>query len=157
MSGGMKHPASKTPRGPAKGRACFPTKAHRSGGCLGSLKHAVGDSNSEIPWRYGFRRAGSADEKMSRRLLLCDASEKRQNNFESTLITALTFTLAPPWVLGKRFLCWVATVLRWLSHKCCREMVRSDKFDKEFDNVIESWVTWVSRTVCPGDPPRVES
>lgn len=76
VSGAMQHPASKTPRAPAAGRACFPTKAHRSGGCLGSLKHAVRNPNSEIPWRYGFRRAGSSYDRISRRLLLCNTRVK---------------------------------------------------------------------------------
>ena len=37
----MKHPASIAHRAPAAGRACSPTKAHRSGGRVGSLKHAA--------------------------------------------------------------------------------------------------------------------
>ena len=98
----------------------------------------MGDSNSEIPWRYGFRRAGSAEEKMSRRLLLCDRGVKRQNNFESTFITALTFTLAPPWVLGEGVLCCIATAFRGMGHQCRREMLMSDKFVEQYDNIIKS-------------------
>ena len=75
---------------------------------------------------------------MSRRLLLCDRGGKRQNNFESTLITALTFTLAPPWVLGEGVLCCIATALRGLGHQRRREMVRSDKFVEQYDNIIKS-------------------
>ena len=44
-SGAMKHPASIAHRAPAAGRACSPTKAHRSGGRVGSLKHAAQKKN----------------------------------------------------------------------------------------------------------------
>ena len=94
---------------------------------------------------------------MSRRLLLCDRGGKRQNNFESTLITALTFTLAPPWVLGEGVLCCIATALRGLGHQRRREMDRPNKFVEQFDNVMEFWVTWVLRVIYSGDPPWVES
>ena len=69
-------PRVKRAPAPAAGRACSPTKAHRSGGRVGSLKHAAQKKNSEIPWRYGSRQAGSSYEPGSRRLLSCNTRVK---------------------------------------------------------------------------------
>ena len=84
-------------------------------------------------------------------------AEKTKKCFERTNITALNFTLAPLWVLGEGVLCCISNPLRGLGHQRRREMVRSDKFAEQFDNVMKSWVTWVLRAIWPGDPPWVES
>ena len=74
---------------------------------------------------------------------------------------ALLFTLTPLWVLGEGGLRCIATALRELGHQCRREMVhemvRSDKFVEQYDNITKSWVAWVMCAICPGDPPWVES
>ena len=65
----------------------------------------------------------------------------------------LFFTLAPHWVLGEGVLCRIATALRGLGHQCRREMVRSDKFVEQCDNIIKACVTWIMRAIYPGVPP----
>jgi hypothetical protein len=64
-------------------------------------------------------------------------ASKPTKKIESTLNTALIFTLAPLWVLGEGVLCCIATALRGLGHQCRREMVRSDKFVEQYDNIIK--------------------
>ena len=71
-------------------------------------------------------------------LLQMKHARKRQNGFETTNITALNFTLALLWVLREGVLCCIATALRGLGHQCRREMVRSDKFVEQYDNIIKS-------------------
>ena len=85
------------------------------------------------------------------------ARKSQKKSFESTLNTALFFTLAPLWVLGEGVLRCIATALRGLAHQSRREVVRSDKFVEQYDNIIKSWVTWIMRAIYPGDPPWVES
>ena len=63
---------------------------------------------------------------------------KKQKSFESKLITALIFTLAPLWVLREGVLCCIATALRGMGHQCRREMVRPDKFVEQYGNIIKS-------------------
>ena len=84
-------------------------------------------------------------------------ARKRQKCFERTNITAPNFALARLWVLGKGVLCCISTALRGLGHQRRREMVRSDKFYEQYDNIMKSWVTWVLRAIYFGDPPWVES
>ena len=38
---------------------------------------------------------------------------------------------------GEGVLCCIATALRGLGHQCRREMVRSDKFVEQYDNIIK--------------------
>ena len=64
------------------------------------------------------------------------------------------FTLTPLWVLGEGVLRCIATALRGLGHQSRREVVKSDKFVEQYDNIIKSWVTWIMRAIYPGDPPR---
>ena len=64
-------------------------------------------------------------------------ARQSQKKIESTLNTALIFTLAPFWVLGEGVLCCIATALRGLGHQCRREMVRSDKFAEQYGNIIK--------------------
>ena len=84
-------------------------------------------------------------------------ARQSQKKVESTLNTALIFTLAPLWVLGEGVLRCIATTLRGLGHQSRREMVRSDKFVEQYDNIIKSWVTWITRAIYSGDPSWVES
>ena len=64
--------------------------------------------------------------------------QKNKKSFESTLITAIIFTLAPLWVLGEGVLCCIATAFRGMGHQCRREMLMSYKFVEQYDNVIKS-------------------
>ena len=63
-------------------------------------------------------------------------ARQSHKKIESTLNTALIFTLAPLWVLGEEVLCCIATALRCLGHQWRREMVRSDKFVEQYSTTI---------------------
>ena len=69
----------------------------------------------------------------------------------------LNFYTNPALGAGGGVLRCIATALRGLGHQSRREMVRSDKFVEQYDNIIKSWVTWIMRAIYPGDPPWVES